>query len=213
MSSFSERDGASRKASSRSEQTSQERQSATSNEVKVSQASISWNRSPEPSAYTPPPFSLLLSEQKLRTQKLRTKTNSSDSPLKGTNQRSTREPSLQRQTRRQGTQSNGIPALEDREWHVKLTDQPASFIATVGYAEVDLNPQFAELIELLEFDPQQFPELSRKLDGLRLATLVYNGAIWAIPFSVDEKERIVTLLRIDPYVGVYETYLPLDYNN
>jgi mRNA-degrading endonuclease RelE of RelBE toxin-antitoxin system len=76
-------------------------------------------------------------------------------------------------------------------------------VARHGLEDPDFNPTIAEVIAELERDPKQFEKKFGKLAGIRAAPLRYRNAPWRMPFLIDERTRIVTVITIDKHDAAY----------
>lgn len=106
--------------------------------------------------------------------------------------------------KRQGARSSATPAPGVRLWRVKFHREVAKLIAKHGN-DNDVRPALGELWRALESDPKQFAKKRGALRGARAADITYaDGVAWRAVFTLDEAERVVKVLALDPHDVAHE---------
>ena len=67
-------------------------------------------------------------------------------------------------------------------------------------------PSIGHLVRELKVNPKQFPKKTGKLKAARAAPIKFaDGIEWRAVFTLNEDERIVRVIALDPHDTAYET--------
>jgi mRNA-degrading endonuclease RelE of RelBE toxin-antitoxin system len=116
---------------------------------------------------------------------------------------STRAPSSMQSTK-PTTKYDTVAREGQEQWTVELHRAVGKDVAGYALCDPGFAPPIRELIAALEANPKQFPKKKGPLKDARAADLKFKNVTFRAVFTLDEKTRIVFVLSLDPHDSAYD---------